>query len=236
MGIRRFLGLNEGEDAPGSADLANAYGERQPEMSRRLGDLVDVVYALVLIEGAREYHRVFTRPDEFTHLGTWLPVVIALLLIYFTAIQSFVDFHLAAEDQPFQLLRRRGRAVDLLRFYIDVVAVGLYSFLLLKCHVLIDDPGANIFWAFLAIPFVFVLYLVWGVLRRQTARLPGGGFSWDLLVAACLSYVVLALVYWFLPKTWEANAACLGAALALMALYRYYNWAQNPANGNPAAA
>jgi hypothetical protein len=233
MGLRKLLGIYEHGEAPRPSELTAAYGSRQLEMSRRMGDLVDVVYALVLVEGARAYHEVFTIPGEFSDPSRWLPVGTALALIYFTAVQSFVDFHLGAEDQPFQLLRRTGRGRDLLRFYIDIVAVGLYSFLLLKCHVLIASPDANIVWAFAAFPVIFALYIIWGELRKCTSRSSAQSYSVDLLLVVLYAYLALIGLYLLLPRTWGTNAACLGIAMALMLSYRWLNWSQNRTNANP---
>jgi hypothetical protein len=203
-------------------------GLRQREISRQMTRLVDVLYALVLVQGAINYSSIFTIGEEFRHLDRFAPVVLALLLIYFTAIQSFIDYHLASEAQPYRLLDGDRRRRDLLRFYLDVVTVGLYSFLLLKCHVLIQAPAADlgpVFWALVA---MFLLYLVWGWLRQwtkpsQAAQPYGSG-----LLLVCLAlYATLAIAYCLLADGWGGNAVFLAVALLIMCVYRWANWSQN---------
>src|SRR4051812_38420856 len=93
---------------------------RQLELSRQLTGLVDVLYALVLVEGAVAYRSLFSRGHEFLSWDS-MPVLLALVFIYFTTIQSFTDYHLASEDQPYRFLSKARRRTDLWRFYLDVV-------------------------------------------------------------------------------------------------------------------
>lgn len=201
--------------------------QRQVELSRQMTRLVDVVYALVLVQGAVYYRSLFTMEGEFLHPSKALPVVLALILIYFTAIQSFMDYHLASEDQPYQMLDKARRKNDLRRFYLDIVIVGLYSFLLLKCHVLLTAPAEDIWPVFAALVAVFLFYGCWGKLRQATLP-PGGQKYGGWLIFACLSlYVGLLIIYTLVPQGWIANAACLFGALVVMGFYRWHNWAQN---------
>jgi hypothetical protein len=208
-----------------SFDTPEIGRSHQRDISRQATGLIDVLYALVLVQGADSYHLLFVEGDRFLQLEHWLPVVLALVLIYFTAVQSFIDFHMAAEDRPYRLLDTRHKNWDLARFYLDLVIVGSYSFLLLKCHTLLTNPGADLLWVFLTLPAIFVLYLLWGGARNPTTSdLP---YSPRLLTASLASYVLLLLAYRALPAGWITNAACLGAALMLMGLYRWLNWDQN---------
>jgi uncharacterized membrane protein len=210
--------------------------DRQLEISRQMTRLIDVVYGLVLVQGAIFYRSLFTIGDKFHHFDQWAPVVAALVLIYFTAIQSFVDFHIASEEKPYRLLgKKSGR--NLTRFYLDVVIVGLYSFLLLKCHVLITDPGADLTPAFWAFPVIFVLYIVWGILRCWARP---GGFQQEskrfLLLGGCLAaYLALAIVYANLSGGWNTNLIFLLIALAVMLIYRGFNWLGRTPEAEPSA-
>jgi hypothetical protein len=194
------------------------------ELSRQLVRLIDVMYALVLVQGAIYYRRIFTRADFFdlSHKANFIPVLLALILVYFTAIQSFVDFHLASETHFYRITLPVTRTVELARFYIDVLIVAIYSFLLLKFHVLIDARWADLSVAFWAFPVIAGLYALWGLLRRLGGG--GGPYSLPLLLVLGLAYVVLALTYEDHPGGWERNAICLGIALAVMLLYRMLNW------------
>jgi amino acid permease len=202
-------------------------GARQRDISRQLIVLVDVLYALVLVAGAEAYRSLFTKPGEFTELSQFLPVVLALILIYFTTIHSFIDYHLAAEDQPYQFLDRSKRKTDLKRFYLDVFIVGLYSFLLLKSHVLLEHGDASLTPVFWAMPAIFVLFLWWGRLRGKTAIPSNQRYSGALLRFCTLLYGVLALVYTVTSNGWIGNSEFLFLALLIMAFYRWANWRQN---------
>jgi hypothetical protein len=200
---------------------------RTMELSRQMTRLVDVLYALVLVQGAVYYRSLFTLSDEFHHPSRFLPVVLALILVYFTAIQSFIDYHLASEDQPYQILDEGKRGFDLWRFYLDILIVGIYSFLLLKCHVLLSDPGADLVPVFWTFPVIFALYLGWGELRRKAKGSGDLPYKRTLLVVMLILYAFLAAGYAQTASGWRVNAGFLGGALALMLFYRWMNWAQN---------
>jgi hypothetical protein len=200
---------------------------RQRDISRQLTVLIDVLYALVLVGGAEAYRSLFTRPDEFIHPSSFLPVVMALILIYFTAIHSFIDYHLAAEDQPYQFLDKSKRKTDLKRFYLDVFIVGLYSFLLLKSHVLLTHSSANLTPVFWAMPTIFLLFLWWGSLRKKTAAETNQLYNVALLRFCTFFYGVLALIYTLTSNGWIGNSEFLFAAVLIMAFYRWANWRQN---------
>lgn len=206
---------------------SNKGNSRQRDISRQLMVLVDVLYALVLVGGAEAYRSLFTRGDEFIHPSLFLPVVLALILIYFTTIHSFIDYHLAAEDQPYQFLDKSKRKTDLKRFYLDVVIVGLYSFLLLKSHVLLTHPSANLTPVFWAMPAIFLLFLWWGRLRQKTGVKNNQSYSVCLLRFCTFLYGALALAYTLISNGWIGNSEFLLAALLIMVFYRWANWRQN---------
>jgi hypothetical protein len=210
-----------------TADEVEDCRRRQQELSRQMTRLIDVLYALVLAQGAVYYRSLFTLGDEFSDPSRFLPVTLALVLIYFTAIQSFIDYHFASEDQPYQLLDKDRRRKDLVRFYLDVLIVGAYSFLLLKCHVLLADPGADLTPVFLAIVAIFALYIVWGELRKSTAVPAERRYAPGLLGVILLLYLALWVAYSRFPSgNWRVNAAFLFAALLIMLIYRWLNWTQ----------
>jgi len=204
--------------------------KRQIDISRQLNSLVDVIYGLVIVEGAVAYSSLFTRAGEFEDLSRWVPVVLALILTYFTTIQSFVDYHLASETQPYWLRSSAKRGIDLGRFYLDVVIVGSYSFVLLKCHALLEDPASNITLAFAAFPAIFLLYILWGWLREKTAD-SGNPYSVILLWCCVAAYGAVAFAYLqvvdLVGASPSTNSIFLAIALALMVAYRYINWHQN---------
>lgn len=230
--MRFFESFQKGLTKPGrryvDSELATDDNRalRQRDLSRQLIVLVDVLYALVLVGGAEAYRSLFTMGDEFQHISHFLPVVLALILIYFTTIHSFIDYHLASEDQPYQFLNRLRRRVDLGRFYLDILIVGLYSFALLKSHVLLDSPGADLTPVFLTFPGIFLLFIIWGALRELTAE-DNQPYSPRLLCLVLAIYFLLAVAYACTSNGWMGNAEFLFAALLIMLLYRWINWRQN---------
>jgi hypothetical protein len=200
---------------------------RQGNLSRQLTVLIDVLYALVLVGGAEAYRSLFTTGGEFQHPSRFLPVVLALVLIYFTAIHSFIDYHFASEDQPYQFLDKGKRGWDLFRFYLDVVIVGLYSFILLKCHILLDSPGGDLAPAFFTFPAIFLLFIGWGGLRRRTASEHEQPYRVRLLALCLGMYALLAIAYNYTSNGWAGNSEFLFLALLIMMFYRWLNWSQN---------
>lgn len=203
-------------------------GQRRRDLSRQLTVLVDVLYALVLVAGAEAYRSLFTTGmlEDFSRS---LPVVLALVFVYFTAIHSFIDYHLASEDQPYRFLDKSKRKWDLVRFYLDIVIVGAYSLLLLQCHSLLSDPAADIFAMFVTLPAIFALFLVWGWLRRASSpdSTDKGPYK-DALLWLCFGlYSALAGLYALAADSRVDNSIFLAVALAIMLLYRWINWDQN---------
>ena len=197
--------------------------QTQDELSRQLVRLVDVLYALVLVQGAIYYRRIFTIGSFFDDPSRWVPVCLALVLIYFMTVQSFIDYHLAAEDQKYRTLDKAHRVQDLVRFYLDVLIVGSYSFLLLKAHVLIDTSKSDLSAVFWALPAIFLLYYLWGLLRSGFQS----PYSPRLLMVTGGLYLVLAGIYTEESPSSLRNAAAFGAAIFLLLSYRVLNWPQN---------
>jgi len=218
----------KGSEYTSELSAENDRQQRQRDLSRQLTVLVDVVYALVLVAGAEAYRSLFTT-GMMDEPSRFLPVVLALVFVYFTAIHSFIDYHLASEDQPYQFLDKSKRGWDLVRFYLDIVIVGAYSFLLLECHGLLSDPAADIFPMLAALPGIFVLFLFWGWLRGKSAPNSSdkGPYKIALLWVCLALYAILAGIYELVADGWVGNSIFLATALAIMLLYRWINWDQN---------
>lgn len=195
-------------------------------MSSQLVRLIDLLFALVLVQGAVHYRSVFGVPS---HIG--LQVVLALLLVYYTVVRSFIDWHIAMESAPYRIMRSQCRTSELRRVYVDFLIVALYSFMLLKAHVLLTAPDAGLrlfFWSF---PVLYALYLVWGWLRARAYHVQQ--FSERLLVLCLGLSIVLAAAYEAIFGTTAAgrrtvNSVALASALVLMACFRHFNWRQQP--------
>lgn len=225
-GLKNALTTEGAEYTARELDPPDKCQSRQRDLSRQLTVLIDVLYALVLVGGAEAYRSLFTA-GELPHPSHSLPVVLALVLIYFTTIHSFIDYHFAAEEQPYQFLDKSKRRTDLWRFYLDVLIVALYSFVLLKCHVLLNSPGADLVAVFFTFAAMFGLFIGWGCLRKKTAPGEVQRYRAKLLGLCFILYLVLAVVYAFTCNGWIGNSEFLGVALLIMVFYRWMNWRQN---------
>jgi hypothetical protein len=226
--------INKSEGQERTAELDN----QEKRASQALVAVIDVLLALILVEGAVSYRRVFATPSEAN-----VPVVIALVLVYYTALRSFVDWHLAMEAMPYRILdddrrgvRPRVRRAELLRVFLDFAIMASYSFLLLRAHSLIGHQNADLLPIAIAYPAIFVLYLIWGQLLRSAYQgqpgEDGRRFSRRLLfVAMVLAGAILAGYAVGRHDSWlsserELNIALLGAELVLVFLFREVNWYQ----------
>jgi hypothetical protein len=187
--------------------------------------IIDVLLALVLVEGAVFYRHVFTAPSSAN-----APVVVAMVLIYYTAIRSFMDWHLAMEEMRYRVLTNGHRRPELLRVFLDFAIMASYSLLLLRAHVLIDKPGANLLAIAIIYPAVYFLYMVWGELLRLAHGHAGKEFKRALLFFATV--VALALLFgyiagrangWIFTNHRDFNVLFLAAELLLVIVYREMN-------------
>ena len=186
--------------------------------------MIDIFFALVVGQGVLVFQRAIAQPFSAS-LQVWL----ALVLIYYTVIRSFVAWHSAIETGWYRMSSDR-RTTELWRLYLDVLIVALYAYMFLAAKPLIQEKGSEVggfFWAF---PILFVLYWLWGCFRR-IAWGEDGFDLWVLLLFAVL-YSALAALYAFLPAgtlgigDGAGNALALAVALALMVIYRYINFWQ----------
>jgi len=211
----------------------------QKDISDQLVRLIDILFGLVIVEGA-----LFYRPILAAHDSRNVAAILALVLIMYTVVRSFVDWHVLMEQSPYRIITSskadaksgsprslQVRTLDLWRLYVDFIIVATYSVMLLRGHVLVGDSAAGLRFFFWTFPAIFVLYLIWGeFLRRSTAAQQ---FSeWLLLIVLALS-LTLAVLYnvaydlkWLTGHgTWR-NAIALGVALLVTMGYRYFNWKQ----------
>lgn len=192
--------------------------------SSHLVRMIDFFFALVLGQGLLRYSDVIQAPFSAN-----IPVWIALVLIYYTVVRSFVAWHAAIETRRYKMMSE-VRTTELWRVYIDVLIVALYAYMLFSAEPLVNNTGADIHGLLWAFPLLFVLYALWGHLRRVA----WGGDRFDLRVLRrfCVLYTLIAIAYTALPsKTLsisddQANVLVLSIALLLMALYRYINFSQ----------
>jgi hypothetical protein len=200
--------------------------------SAHLLRMIDFFFALVLGQGVLRFADVLKEP--------WGPesnlqVVLALVLVYYTVIRSFVAWHIAMERRRYRIEANdpdTAKTTELWRVYIDLFIVVTYAFLLLQAERLAGEGNADsdIKLLFFGLALLFVLYWAWGYLRRVAWGPDQFSFRW-LLIFGTL-YLLLALVYTTddplrLGVTrGDANLISLALALVLMVAYRYVNFSQ----------
>jgi hypothetical protein len=198
--------------------------------SSHLIRLIDFFFALVLGQGILQFAEVFESPFQ-ANATVWL----GLLTVYYTVIRSFLAWHAAIEARRYRMLVEKVRTGELWRVYIDVAIVALYSYMLFGVKPLIEDPGASLSGLLWAFPVLFLLYLLWGILRNYAWGIEE--FEPLFLVGFGIAYAVLALGYTYLPVGTlgfggdAGNLIALVLALALMVFYRYINFWQESRGG-----
>jgi hypothetical protein len=192
--------------------------------SSHLIRMIDFFFALVLGQGLIRFAEVIKSPFTAN-----LPVWIALVLIYYTVVRSFVAWHAAIETRRYKM-SSEVRTTELWRVYIDVLIVAVYAYMMFSAEPLIEYRGADIGGLLWAFPILFALYGIWGSLRR--AAWGRDGFKLWVLALFCFLYLMIAMGYTMIPSnTWSvddetANVMVLTISLVAMGLYRYINFSQ----------
>lgn len=182
------------------------------------------MFALTLGQGILLFRAFWTDPVDHDHLT----VALALAAIYFTTIQSFIDWHQAMEDHPYRVEWREPvlqRTLERLRFAVDFTIVMAYAFLVVNAVPLIENPGSDLDIFLAGFPTVFALYFAWALLRRR--RYPGAGRPLAMAVGLA-AFGALYIAYRldlgsFFGNSANENDAFLVAVLVLMAIYRISN-------------
>jgi hypothetical protein len=153
---------NEGVITDGEGTPSNAEKRASDHLVRG----VDFLFALTLGQGILLFREFWTNPLAHDHLT----VALALAAIYFTTIQSFIDWHVAMERDPYLVewdYDPWPRTLERLRFAVDLLVVMTYAFLVVNAVPLINDPDASLAVFLAGFPAILALYLVWAVLRRR---------------------------------------------------------------------
>jgi hypothetical protein len=194
--------------------------------SDQLVGIIDVLLGLTLVEGALGYRSMFTQGSTAN-----VAAILAMVLVYYTAVRSFVDWHLAMVAYPYRVLTEEVRTLELGRVLLDFVIMASYSFLILRGHVLIGRPGSDLTAIAITYPAVYFAYLVWGeLLNRAYTERP---FKRTLLFAVLLLSGALLIVYlvgrdhgWLGAGEEGLNIAFLSGELILVYWFRHKNWSQ----------
>ncbi len=124
------------------------------------------------------------------------------------------------------------RRTELGRVILDFLIMGSYSFLLLRCHALIQHQDANLLAVAIAYVAIYGLYSLWGVLLRRPYPAKGEPLRVGLPLTAMAVAAVLVILYSFgHPNHWTSsqrafNIYFLVAELLLVLGFRKLNWRQ----------
>jgi Kef-type K+ transport system membrane component KefB len=104
----------------------------------------------------------------------------------------------------------------------------MYTFLLLRAHVLIDEPEADLLALALAYPATYFLYMVWNQLQKSAYG--SVRFTQRPLWAATTAASILVVLYLLAPRLGTSdelrNILFLLLELGIVAAYRHVNWQQ----------
>jgi hypothetical protein len=198
--------------------------------SQQLVGIIDILLGLTLVEGALAFRGMFTQGSNAN-----VPAVVAMVLVYYTAVRSFVEWHVAMETYRYRVLTDGCRTSELRRVFLDFVIMASYSFLILRSHVLIEKPDSDLTAIAIAYPAIYFAYIVWGELLKEAYA--GRGYSQQfrprlillmcfLSSLLCVAYVVGRHHEWLGADLKDLNTAFLVAELALMLWFRHKSWSQ----------
>ena len=201
--------------------MALQQGQQQEQIARVSGNLValvDIVFAVVIAESLIRYEDIIFRP-------TWGLSFASIMLVYFTVVLSWVDYHVSMDKYPYN----RNRTAWWLRFFADVMIVVVYTYLLFAVHG-VDLKGTLA--RFLpGFGVVFFLYLVSGFGRFLEHGGEASNFKLIIFFGALLcllaggyAAVQNALPDWFADWKKQVNWASVGLAFALVIAYRVTRW------------
>ncbi len=177
---------------------SHGHRERTPPLealelrtSEQLVAIIDVLLGLTLVEGAFAYKSMFTHGST----ANW-PAMLAMVLVYLTALWSFVDWHIAMQVVPYRIQTKGTRGSERARVALDFLLMASYSFLILRAHVLIGDAGADLLAVAITYPAIYAGYILWGLLRNRAIaaqELDLDAYSWLLLA---LMGVLTGVLLW----------------------------------------
>jgi hypothetical protein len=214
--------------------------ELELRTSQQLVAIIDILLGLTLVEGALAFKGMFTEGSTIN-----FPAALALVLVYYTAIRSFADWHIAMELRPYRILTDKVRSWELPRVFLDFAIMASYSFLILRAHVLIRRPGSDMTIMAATYVVIYLAYVLWGELRQKAdpvGRLGAKPFSRHLLGVTFVVALVLFGLYFGLRGHGRLgmsrstfNVSLLLLELALIWFYRHKNWSQQIVLNGPEA-
>lgn len=193
-------------------------------ISDHLVRLVGIMFGVVVAQSFVRYDHIIVAPFEETHRTGLL----ALGVVYFTVVMSWVDWHTTMELRPYALHpHNSARLTELIRLWADIGVVATYAYLLLTIEAFGQTPSASIEGHLVGYPLIFLTYFLSGASRRVAY----GRYASNVrpIIGFGVAYLLLLGLYSFSRRslggdpspdaTW-LNAAALGEAFLLMVLYR----------------
>ncbi len=187
-------------------------------ISRNLVALVDIVFAVVVAQSLIRYEEIIFRP-------TWGLSFASIVLVYFTVVLSWVDYHVSMDRYPYS---RNGMAWWF-RFFADLMIVGAYTYMLFAVREV--DLSGTLARFLPGFAVVFLLYLISGVARRF--EYDRGASRVTLIVVFTVLLSLLAATYaavqnasadWFVEWRKYINWTSVVFAFALVIAYRLIRW------------
>ena len=199
-------------------------------VSDQLVRLVQIIFALVIAQSLLLYRNILVHP--FSH-GNWL-AALALGTVYLTTVLSWIDWHIAMENSPYNFNPRNPtRLAEQTRLGADLLVVTIYAYLLFSVDVFASHPTSEQLWRYLlGYSAVFAAYALSGLLRRITHG-PRASKLAPILAFLAL-FTALWLAYFQGAAAWRSqvsshtfhyvNLGFVLAALGLMLSYRVVRW------------
>lgn len=183
---------------------------------------VEIFFAVVLAASILEFYDVLF-PPAITSLGFW-----ALIIVYFTAISSWIGWHRSTGDFPYTNSR-----FGQIRSVLDAIIVGTYA-ALLYFGIKADETLLWYLWSFVG---VFILYYIVGRVRCIEYRdSQASQPKWIIIhgaiaVAAAVAYTIIyEIIYQIQPESLViVSAGFLLVTLLNVTSYRWFReWRRMP--------
>lgn len=129
------------------------------EESKRIFWVVQTLFSLLLGRSIFEYREIILAPLTPQHYLASLGIA----FVYTTVLWSWIDYSYTTIVSPYNF--RKGKFLERLRFFVDLLIVVGYAFMLFSIEPLRHDKSANIQGLLICTTLVYILYLVSGYLR-----------------------------------------------------------------------
>jgi hypothetical protein len=203
------------------ADWIADRGLNTKHLSDHLVRGIDFLFALTLGQGILLFQWFWSDPLHSRNI----PVALALLAVYLTTFLSFIDWHIAMDERPYMVtVGTTGEQwLERLRVWIDLLIVMTYAYLLINANDFKSDPNHSLNAFLIGFPIMFVLYIVWELLRRLAYSAPRTSLS--VLVGTLVALVAVAACYHAINgNIHDGDIASLSVVIAIIGAFRFLVW------------